>query len=564
MDREGKMHLPGGVPTAHVDTFARDNLPPRELWAKIDYSTLPELRAYKDRMNAAVELLDRNVEIGNGPRMAIRFGDIAWTYNDLKDKVDRIARVLVEDYGLVPGNRVMLRGPNNPMMAACWFAVLKAGGICVATMPLLRGRELAFMIEKAQIKLALCDIKLAEEMKNAQQRAPLLKQIAYFTVGGDGSDKAATLDAALAKKSGAFKAVDTAADDVALIAFTSGTTGTPKGTMHFHRDILAMCDCFPRYIFKGDRDDVYTGTPPIAFTFGLGAILCFPMRFGASVVFLQQGSPDGILETIQKYKCTALYTAPTMYRQLAEKAKGYDISSLKKCVSAGETLPLPTWEAFHKATGIKIIDGLGSTEMIHIFISASGDDIKPGATGKPIPGYEARIVDEKGNELPAGKPGLLAVRGPTACRYLDNLERQRAYAKDGWNLPGDVYMRDEDGYYHYQARADDMIISAGYNIAGPEVEAVLLDHPKVKECAVIAWPDAERGHIVKAFVVLRNPNEAGAALVKELQDYVKAEIAPYKYPRAVEFIAELPRTETGKVQRFKLREGAAATTAKAS
>jgi 2-aminobenzoate-CoA ligase len=565
MDREGKMHLPGGVPTAHVDTFARDNLPPRELWAKIDYSTLPELRAYKDRMNAAVELLDRNVEQGNGPRAAIRFGDIAWTYSDLKDKADRIARVLVEDYGLVPGNRVMLRGPNNPMMAACWFAVLKAGGICVATMPLLRARELAFMIEKAQIKLALCDVKLADEIKGAQQRAPLLKEIAYFTAGGDGGDKAATLDAALAKKAGGFKNVDTAADDVALIAFTSGTTGTPKGTMHFHRDILAMCDCFPRYIFKGTADDVYTGTPPIAFTFGLGAILCFPMRFGASVVFLQQGSPDGILETIQKYKCTALYTAPTMFRQLVDKAKGYDISSLTKCVSAGETLPLPTWEAFYKATGIKIIDGIGSTEMIHIFISASGDDIRPGATGKPIPGYEACIMDEKGNELPAGQPGLLAVRGPTACRYLDNLERQRGYVKNGWNLPGDIYMKDADGYYHYQARADDMIISAGYNIAGPEVEAVLLDHPKVKECAVIGWPDAERGYIVKAFVVLRNPNEAGPALAKELQDFVKAEIAPYKYPRAIDFIADLPRTETGKVQRFKLREGApTGTTAKAS
>jgi 2-aminobenzoate-CoA ligase len=551
---DGQPFLPGGVPSAHKDTFAYDSLPPRELWARMDYSTLPELRAYPNRINAAVALLDRHVAAGRGSRPAIWFEDKVWSYAELKDRSDRIARVLVEELGLVPGNRVLLRGPNNPMMAACWFAVLKAGGIAVATMPLLRARELAFILDKARIRLALCDIALAEEMEGAKRRASGPELIAYFTKLGNGAKPEADLDRRTARTGAGFAAVDTAADDTALIAFTSGTTGQPKGTMHFHRDVMAMCDCFPKYIFKGSADDIYTGSPPLAFTFGLGAMLCFPMHFGASTVLLEKFTPDSILETIQRYKVTTLYTAPTGYRAMTELTRKYDIASLRKCVSAGETLPLPTFEGWREATGIGIIDGLGSTEMLHIFVSASGDDIKPGTTGKAIPGYEACVMDDEGNRLPPGTLGNLAVRGPTGCRYLDNLERQQAYVKGGWNFPGDVYLQDEDGYFHYQARADDMIISAGYNISGPEVEAVLLDHPKVRECAVVASPDPERGFVTKAFVVLKSAGEANPATAKELQDFVKGEIAPYKYPRAVEFVEALPRTETGKVQRFKLRQ----------
>ncbi len=549
-----KPFVPGDGRTAFKDTFARDNLPPQELWPAMDYSTLPELAAYPHRFNAAVELLDRGVERGWGNRIAFYYGDATWTYRDLKAKADAIARVLVEDMGLVPGNRVLLRGPNNPMMAAAWLAILKAGGICVATMPLLRARELSYMVEKARIDHCLCDVALADEVKRTQETSPRLKQVKYFSaLGGAG----ATLDEAIAKKPAGFANVDTAADDMALIAFTSGTTGQPKGTMHFHRDILAMCDCFPRYVYKPSPDDIYTGTPPMAFTFGLGAQLCFPLRFGAAIAYYPgPPSPERLLEIVQKHKVTTLYTAPTMFRILADhiSQKKFDISSLKQCVSAGETLPLPAFEAFYKASGIKIIDGLGSTEMIHIFVSAEGDTIRPGATGKAIPGYEACIMNESGEILPAPAEGLLATRGPTGCRYLDNVERQKGYVKNGWNLPGDRYRQDKDGYFWYVARADDMIISAGYNIGGPEVEAVLLDHPKVKECAVVGAPDAERGRIVKAFVVLRKPEDAGAACTKELQDYVKAQIAPFKYPRSIEFVADLPRTETGKVQRFRLRQ----------
>ena len=546
--------LPGGE-SGYTDTFARDHLPPKEEWAEMDYSSLPELAAYGDRMNATVELLDRSIEEFGSDRTMIRYGDLTWTYADLKDRVDAIAKVLTEEFDFVTGNRVMLRGPNNPMMAACWLAVVKAGGVCVATMPLLRGRELAFMLEKAEIKLAFCDVQLGDEMRDAQSRAPILERIAYFTATGEGGDEAADLDAMMATKSGPFEACDTAADDVALIAFTSGTTGQPKGTMHFHRDIIAMCDCFPKYVFGAKPEDVYTGSPPVAFTFGLGAQLAFPLRYGSSVVYLDRPpTPDVLLETIQKYRCNTLYTAPVMFRALADMAKDYDISSLEKCVSAGETLPGPTWEAFHQATGIPIIDGIGSTEMIHIFVSAPPEEMRAGYTGKAIAGYEACIMDDDGNILPPGEPGNLAVRGPTGCRYLDNPERQAAYVKQGWNLPGDVYLQSEDGYFQYQARADDMIIAAGYNIAGPEVEAVLLDHPKVKECAVVGAPDPDRGTVVKAFVVLRDPGDAGEATAKELQDFVKAEIAPYKYPRAVDFVDDLPRTETGKVQRFKLRQ----------
>lgn len=560
MDKEAPRtapFAPGDGRTAHVDTFARDNLPPKELWPQLDFSGVPELAAYPDRFNVALELLDNMIERnGWGDRVAIRYGDHSWTYSELKDYSDAIARVLVEDMGLVPGNRVLLRGPNNPGMAASWLAILKAGGVVVATMPLLRGRELAYMVEKAQIRHSLCDIALAEEAERCKEIAPILEHLEFFSATGL-EPETASVDRMIQDKPKGFDAVDTAADDMALIAFTSGTTGQPKGTMHFHRDVLAMCDCFPRYVYTPSPDDIYVGTPPLAFTFGLGAQLCFPLRTGASVVYYPgPPSPDGLLELIRKYGCTTLYTAPTMYRVLADKIRdeGIDLATLKQCVSAGETLPLPTFEAFEDATGIKIIDGLGSTEMIHIFVSAAGDGIRPGATGKAIPGYEACIMDEEGNILPAPAEGLLATRGPTGCRYLDNLERQQGYVKNGWNLPGDQYRQDEDGYFWYVARADDMIISAGYNIGGPEVETVLLDHPKVSDCAVVGSPDKQRGMVVKAFIILRDKADATPETVKELQDFVKAEIAPYKYPRAVEFVDELPRTETGKVQRFRLRQ----------
>ena len=544
---------PGGK-SGHVDGFAAAHLPPREDWPPMDYSVLPELSAYPGRMNACVELLDGTIERLGGARTMIRYGDLRWSYDDLKSRVERIAAVLVEDFGLVPGNRVMLHGPNNPMMAAVWLAIVRAGGVCVATMPLLRGRELAYMIDKAEITLALCDVTLGEEMRSAQAREPILKTIAYFSARGDAGDPGADLDARMEGKSGGFEACDTAADDVALIAFTSGTTGKPKGTMHFHRDIIAMCDCFPRYTFGARADDIYTGSPPLAFTFGLGAQLAFPLRFGSCVVYLDRPpSPEALWETVQKYKCNTLYTAPVMFRALADMAGEYDISSLEKCVSAGETLPGPIWEAFREATGIRIIDGIGSTEMIHIFVSASPDEMRAGYTGKAIAGYEACIMADDGTILPPGEIGQLAVRGPTGCRYLGNPERQGAYVRDGWNLPGDIYLRTEDGYFQYQARADDMIISAGYNISGPEIEAVLLEHEYVLECAVVGAPDEKRGCVVKAFVVLREGAGPGEATVKALQDFVKAEIAPYKYPRQIEFVSGLPRTETGKVQRFKLR-----------
>ncbi|MFQ5972974.1 MAG: AMP-binding protein [Alphaproteobacteria bacterium] len=545
--------LPGGE-TSHVDTFARDNLPPREMWAEISFSSLPELTACPGRLNAADYVLDHHVREGRGGRRAFVFGGAEWTYAELQNRADRIARVLTEDQGLAPGNRVLLRGPNNPMMAATWLGVIKAGGVCVPTMPMLRARELAFVIDKARIRHALCDIALAEELDLTRERASGLETVSYFTGLGEGTDPRADLDGRIADKPAGFANVDTAADDVAFIAFTSGTTGQPKGTIHFHRDILAACECFPRHVFDARPEDVYTGSPPLAFTFGLGAFLCFPLRYGSSVVLVDKPSPQTLLEAIETHRCNTLYTAPTMYRAMLDLLADYDISSLEKCVSAGETLPKPTFDAFHDKTGIRIIDGIGSTEMLHIFIASSGDDIRPGATGKVVPGYEARILDDEGRPLPPGHVGHLAVRGPTVCRYLDDPERQHAYVKDGWNLPGDLYLEDEDGYYWYQGRSDDLIISAGYNISGPEVEAVLLESPKVKECAVVASPDPERGHIVKAFVVLSDPGEAGDTTASELQDLVKKEIAPYKYPRAVEFIDVLPRTQTGKVQRSKLRQ----------
>jgi 2-aminobenzoate-CoA ligase len=543
------MPEPAG-PTAHKDLFARERLPPRELWPRFDYDSLPVLRAYPSRMNCAVELLDRMCEAGHAGRPVLHYDAATWTYGYLRDLSNRIARVLTEDLGLVPGNRVLLRSANNPMLVACWFAVLKAGGICVTTMQLLRARELTYILEKSQVSHALCDLGLAEAMEEAKAKAGVCKHLLYFTALGDQPAKA-TLDRAAEKKPSSFTPCDTAADDMALIAFTSGTTGNAKATMHFHRDVMAIADCFPRSFKMAEPSDVFAGTPPLAFTFGLGGLTIFPMRFGASTRYFPKPlTPEEMLEAIQRHRITGLYTAPTAYRVLAAAASKFDLSSLKKCVSAGETLPKATWEAFHDATGLRIVDGLGSTEMLHIFVSAAPADMRSGFTGKAIPGYEARVVDEDGNTLGPGQPGLLATRGPTGCRYLDDAERQKNYVRKGWNYPGDVYEMDDRGYFRYVARADDMIISAGYNISGPEVEGALLDHPKVAECAVVAKPDPERTNIVKAFVVLR---PGGAATAKELQDHVKSIIAPYKYPREIEFVSALPKTETGKLQRFKLR-----------
>src|SRR6516162_4563259 len=542
------------IASAHLDTFARDNLPPREEWPDFLFS-LPQLN-YPDRINCAVELLDRWVERDHGDRPCLISPEESLTYSQLVERVNRIASVLKRDLGIVPGNRVLLRGPNSPMMVAAYFAVIKAGAVVVATMPLLRAKEIAFPLTKAEIRLALCDIRLADEMEKARPMAPALGRIVYW-----GSGTPESLEAMM-KKDGyeRFQACDTASDDVCLIAFTSGTTGVPKGTMHFHRDMLAICDTFGKYVLRADRNDRFIGSPPIAFTFGLGGLVLFPLRAGAATVLLEKAAPDDLLPAIGKFRATVCFTAPTAFRAMLGKLADFDLSSLRRCVSAGETLPGATFEAWAAATGIRIIDGLGSTEMLHIFIGSREEDMRPGATGKPVPGYEARVIDESGQEAPAGTPGRLAVRGPTGCRYLGD-KRQSEYVQNGWNVTGDTYIQDADGYFRYQARSDDMIISAGYNIAGPEVETVLLAHPAVAECGVVGAPDDERGQIVKAYVVLNASFAPDSALTRILQDYVKAAVAPYKYPRAIEYVPNLPRTETGKLQRFELRRRAAESTA---
>ncbi len=538
--------------TAHIDTFAIDNLPPRDQWPEMFFE-LPEL-AYPERLNCAVELLDKRVAAGDGARPVVHAlvegKPVTATYAQLLAQANRIARVLTEDLKLIPGNRVLLRAPNNPMMAACWLAVIKAGLIAVATMPLLRAKELKQIIDKARIGAALCDVRLRDELAAAQAQCPDLRQVLYFNDGAPGS-----LDALAAAKPETFENVDTALEDPCLIAFTSGTTGQPKGTVHFHRDVMAMCDCFPRSTLRAQADEVFCGTPPLAFTFGLGGMLCFPMRVGASTVLSERLTPETLLATVGQFRATTMFTAPTFYRQMSALAQNYELSTLRKCVSAGEALPDATRQLWKNATGIDIIDGLGATEMIHIFVSHTPERTRRGATGYAIPGYRATVLDDEGRTCPPGVVGKLAIKGPTGCRYLAD-ERQKSYVKWGWNLTGDAYKMDEDGYFYYQARTDDMIISAGYNIAGPEVESALLAHEAVAECGVIGAADEERGQIVKAFVVLKPGFAGDAAMVKTLQDYVKNTIAPYKYPRAIEFRESLPRTETGKLQRFRLREGA--------
>ena len=532
--------------SGHVDTFARDNLPPRDAWPDFLFD-LPELQ-YPARVNCGAELLDGAVARGWGARTAIIAEDGSrLSYAALLADVNRIANVLVEDMRVVPGNRVLLRGSNSPAMAAAWFAVVKAGGVAVATMALLRARELTEIIAKAQVTHALCDARLAGELDAARAACPTLREVTHFA-----SDTADGLEARARQKADGFTNVDTAADDVALIAFTSGTTGKPKGTMHFHRDVLAACDCWPRTTLRATEDDLFTGSPPLAFTFGLGGLLLFPMRIGAATLLVERPAPEHLLLAIARHRATVLFTAPTSYRAMAPRVHEHDIRSLRKCVSAGEALPAATRKLWKDATGIEIIDGIGSTELLHIFISHDEAHARAGATGTPVPGYRACIMDSAGNPLAPGNVGYLAVKGPTGCRYLAD-SRQSTYVKDGWNYTGDAYLVDDDGYFVYQARTDDMIVSAGYNIAGPEVESALLLHPAVSECGVVGVDDAERGQIVKAFVVLKEGHAPDARMTAVLQDFVKQTIAPYKYPRAIEYLSALPRSEVGKLQRYKLR-----------
>ena len=529
-------------PSAHVDTFCRDRLPPQDQWPEFLYD-LPQLR-YPERLNCAAELLDATAPRDGSGRPCLRSPTQTWTYGETVRWTNQLAQVLTEDFGLQPGNRVLLRGPNNPWLAAAWLAVVKAGGVTVTTMALLRPKEIATITGLTEPSLALCDHRFAEDLAAG---APSLTTLTY---GGDGPDD---LAARCAAKDGAFTPVLTAADDVAMLASTSGTTGQPKVAVHFHRDVLATCDTFSHYLIKPRPDDVFTGTPPLGFTYGLGGLLLYPLRAGASTLLIERATPVELADAIAAHGVTVLSTAPTAYRAMLAAGKASSLKNLRRCVSAGEHLPKSVWEEFRETAGIAIIDGIGSTEMLHIFIGAADGDIRPGATGRAVPGYRATILDADGAEVTDGQPGLLAVKGPTGCRYLSD-PRQRVYVRDGWNITGDTYTRDADGYYWYQARSDDMIISAGYNIAGPEVEEALLGHPDVLEVAVIGAPDDDRGMIVAAFVVLREGTPASQDKAAELQEFAKRSIAPYKYPRVVEFVAELPKTISGKTQRYRLRQ----------
>ncbi|MCO5080776.1 MAG: AMP-binding protein [Rhizobiaceae bacterium] len=534
-------------PSAHTDTFTRDNLPPESEWPDF----LLDGFQYPEVLNAAVELTDRMVERGFGDNTALIGNGRRRTYKELSDWTNRLAHALVEDYGVKPGNRVLIRSANNPAMVACWLAATKAGAVVVNTMPMLRAGELAQIVDKAEVALALCDTRIKDELVACAKESKFLKAV----IGFDGTaNHDAELDRVALDKPVKFDAVKTGRDDVALLGFTSGTTGVPKATMHFHRDLLIIADAYAKEVLEVQPTDIFVGSPPLAFTFGLGGLAIFPLRFGAAATLLESATPPNMIEIIETYKATVSFTAPTAYRaMLAAMDRGADLSSLRVAVSAGETLPAPVYEEWVKKTGKPILDGIGATEMLHIFISNRFDDRAPACTGRPVTGYEAKIVGEDMSELSRGQVGRLAVRGPTGCRYMAD-KRQRQYVRDGWNLTGDSFVEDEDGRFHFAARSDDMIVSAGYNIAGPEVEAALLAHADVRECAVIGVPDEERGQIVEAHVVLVDGAEAGDLMRKLLQDHVKATIAPYKYPRSVVFTDSLPKTQTGKIQRFRLKE----------
>ncbi|ASN53712.1 AMP-binding protein [Sinomonas sp. R1AF57] len=542
-------------PSAHADTFARDNLPPAEQWPTFEF-TLPELQ-YPDRLNAGAALIDRAVERFGADRPAVIAPDgTRWTYGELQTHANQVAQVLTEDLGLVPGNRVLLRSPNNPWTVAAWLGVLKAGGVVVTTMHALRAPEIAQILERTTPTVALVDHRFAEDLDAAVTGLGAPAAVVRPTVvryGGEGPDD---LTARASAKSGTFDAVQTAADDVALLGPTSGSTGVPKVTMHFHRDILANADTFARHVLQPRQDDVFACSAPFAFTFGLGSLVVFPLRFGASALLTERTTPVQLAELVAEHGVTVLATAPTAYRAILKEGHADLLKGVQKAVSAGEHLPQETWQHVYEETGLKLINGIGATEMLHVFISAAGEDIRPGATGRAVPGYRATVLDEEGNEVAPGELGRLAVIGPTGCRYLDD-ERQASYVVNGWNVTGDTFYRDADGYFYYQARADDMIVSSGYNIGAPEVEAAINEHPDVMESGVVGRPDAERGTVVCAFIVLREGVEGDDAKRREIQDFVKSRIAPYKYPRDVRFVEALPRNPSGKLQHYRLREQAA-------
>lgn len=527
-------------PSAHVDSFTRDRLPPPELWSRLT-TDLPGL-SYPDRLNCAVELIDAMAR-EHGDRPCLRSPSVVWSYADVLRRANQVAQVLTDELDVVPGQRVMLRGPNTPWLVVSWLAALKAGAVVVTTMALLRRQEVEALVELTQSTLLLCDHRSLDDV-------PTLPSLVVVPFGSDRDDDLVTRSA---RRSGDYLNVETAADDVALLAATSGTTGKPKVTMHFHRDVLASADTFSRHVLQPRPSDVFTGTPPLAFTFGLGGLVVFPLRVGASTLLLERAAPAELAELVEQHGVTILFTAPTAYKAILKAGTAHQLQGLRYGVSAGEHLPEQTWNQLHEQIGLKIINGLGSTEMLHIFVSAAGDDIRPGSTGRAVPGFEVAVIDDEGRPVPAGTIGRLAVVGPLGCKYLAD-ERQATYVRHGWNVTGDTFICDADGYFWYQGRTDDMIVSSGYNIGSPEVEWALDQHSDVLESAVVGQPDPERGMIVHAFVVLRPDVVADDALVAELQTFVKTTIAPYKYPRRIEFVSALPRTATGKIQRFQLRD----------
>ena len=540
--------------SGHVDTFARDNLPPESLWPEMDYGVLPELAAYPSRINSGAVLIDEMAQGAQAERPAIYYGEALWSYRTLLENANRIASVMTDRFGLVPGGRVLVRSSNHPILVAACLAVLKAGGVVIPTMPVMRERELAYVLDKARVGFAICDARLSADLLVAAKASKSLENVVLF-----GSDEPDGLEALMAEASPEFRNADTAADDVALIGFTSGSTGTPKGTVHFHRDLLAVADTFPKYLFGLIPDDVVCGSPQIAFLYGFCAFITDALRFGASSVLLERGTPRDLLEAIEGYEATVCFSTPSGYKQMLDIAEGYDLGSLRACIAGGEPLEPSVFRGWRERTGVEIINGLGISELLHIFISASGEEIRPGKIGRAAPGYQVRVVDDDMRDTPPGEVGQMIVKGPTGCRYLDDLERQRNYVRDGWNMTGDLCRMDAEGYISFEARTDDMINTGGYNVSGLEVEAVLLEHPRVRECAVVGSPNVERGEIVKAFVVLSGDSgaetsEAQDATVRELQDFVKSQLAPYKYPRAVEFLESLPLTATGKIQRGALRK----------
>ena len=550
-----------------MSMIPEEYLPPEEMRPEKVYS-IPEVQDYPARLNPARELLDRNVEEGRGGKPALLFQDRVITYGALAEQANRLGNVLAS-HGVEEEDRVVILSPNQPLSLVANFAALKLGAVPVPASPLLSPPEVSWVINNSEARALLVHtamLPLVEKARPEFSSEPVVLGLAPPSDELSKADVESVLPL-MEKADAALEAVLREKDRVGILLYTSGTTGKPKGVVHLVEEILAVADTFGHYGWKLRDDDVVFSPAPLAFAAGYGAMAIIPFRFGAAVSIMPRFEPEAAFETVQQHHATVLTILPTSYRKMLQvegAEKRFDLSSVRMCTGGGEALTAETYGQWLDRFGLEIFEGFGTTEMFYVFVSvAVTEKAKPGSIGTPVPGYEVKVVSEEGNEVGPGEIGRMVAKGPTGTLYWrpqeENgrlMESQRhAVVGKGWNVVGDYLYGDEDGYFWFVSREDDLIKSSGYRIGPEEIEMVILKHPAVADAGVIGVPDPVRGQNTKAFVVLTEGYAPSGELKQEIIDFCRNDIAVYKLPREVEFVETLPRTVTGKLLRRVLRTG---------